>query len=111
MKHVSYHTLITYNFCYISFLLLFRNNRPNGSYSIENLLSQPPFASSSHFRASVKSSEYQNTESYIKPNEFLFSGGTINPWNYGALNMTDISRENAMPPIFPFLHHNPLGMN
>ena len=39
------------------------------------------------------------------------SGGTINPWNYGALTMSDLNRENAMPPIFPFLQHNPLGMN
>ena len=38
------------------------------------------------------------------------TGGTINPWNNGALNMSDLNRENAMPLIYPFLQHNPLGI-
>ena len=84
-----------------------RNNQPSGSYSIENLLSHPPFASSSQFSSSQE--QNKNVRRYDNPNDFLFSNSNLTPWNYSALNMSIMNRENGFPQIFPFLQQNPFG--
>ena len=84
-----------------------RNNQSSGSYSIENLLSHPPFTSSPQSFSSQE--QNKNIRKYGNPNEFPFSNGNITPWNYSALNMSVMNRGNAVPHIFPFLQQNLFG--